>query len=501
MNRLTATSAAFALLAVSLVGSPLASPATADESDSTLAPFYAQNINWGPCVGRSDRARCGTVTVPLNYDDPTGRTIELALLRIPATKSAQASLLVNPGGPGAGGLGFAEYLGSVVDADVRAVYDIVGFDPRGVGESAPIECLTGKQTTQWYRTDITPDTAAERRTLFSRAKRISNGCLADDAVLARSIGSDNTVKDMDIIRRALGDTTLNWFGFSYGTELGARYAQEFPGHVGRMVLDGGVDPSLDAMEVSQDQSTGFQRAMARFAADCAKKSNCVANTQRGVLAYINKLLRSLDRSSLPTDGSRRLVQSEAITALFFAMYATDLWPTLRSGLKQAKNGDGTTLQLLAQLANDQTGPNRYGSNIASAFYAIGCWDYPATPGIPGLRKSAAEWSKGARVPEMAAAMSWGNAPCSSWFAHSPIAPAPVTSTTDAPILIIGTTYDPATPYAWSQSLAQQLPTSRLLTHRGDGHTVYGDANLCIDDIADRYLLTGQLPELGTVCTS
>lgn len=501
VKRLTAASAALGLVVTSAVTTTLANPANAREGDPTLARFYAQTVQWEPCSGRSDRTQCGTVTVPLNYDDPSGRTIDLALLRVPGTKTAQASLVVNPGGPGAGGLGFAEYLGSVVDADVRAVYDIVGFDPRGVGKSAPVECLTGKQTTRWYRTDITPNNAAERRTLFNRAMRISDGCLADDPVLARSVGSDNTVKDMDVIRRALGDDTLNWFGFSYGTELGARYAQEFPTRVGRMVLDGGVNPALNAMQVSEDQSIGFQRAMARFATDCAKKSNCVAKTQRGVLANINQLLRSLDRASLPTDGSRRLVQSEAITALFFSMYSPDLWPTLRSGLKQAKGGDGTTLQLLAQLANDQTGPNTYGSNIASAFYAIGCWDYPKTPGIAGLAKAATTWSKGARVPEMAEAMSWGNAPCSTWFGHSATAPAPVTSTTEAPILIIGTTYDPATPYAWSQALSTQLPTSRLLTHRGDGHTVYGNTNLCIDDLADTYLLTGQLPELRTVCTS
>jgi pimeloyl-ACP methyl ester carboxylesterase len=197
-----------------------------------------------------------------------------------------------------------------------------------------------------------------------------------------------------------------------------------------------------------------------------------------------------------TDGSRRLVQAEALTALFFSMYSTDLWPTLRTGLRQATQGDGTTLQLLAQLANDQIGPDRYGSNIASAFYAIGCWDYPAPPAAPGLQAAAREWSRGVAVPEMAKAMSWGNAPCTSWFAHSPTAPTAVGSDTSAPILIIGTTYDPATPYAWSQALNRQLPTSRLLTYRGDGHTAYGDTNVCVDDITDRYLLTAETPESG-----
>ena len=491
-----------ALLGSAVIVSPaIVSPAAADEADADLARFYGQTLTWGPCDDAAGGAQCGTVTVPMDYRNPTGRTLDLAVLRIPASGNARGSLLVNPGGPGAGGVDFAEYLSTVIDSDVRAVYDIVGFDPRGVGQSAPVTCLTDKQLLRWTRTDITPDTARERRTLFSRADRISQGCLDRDAALARSVGTENTVRDMDILRRVLGDDELNWFGFSYGTELGALYAQRFPDRVGRMVLDGAVDPSLNAMEVSEDQSAGFQRAIARFAADCAKRSNCIATTQAGVLSAINRLLVQLDRAPLPSDGSRRLVQAEALTALFFSMYSTDLWPTLRSGLSQALDGDGSTLQLLAQLANDQTGPNTFGSNITSAFYAIGCWDYPPTPGIKGLRQAASEWSANARVPEMAVAMSWGNAPCSTWFGHSDTPPAPVTSTTSAPILIIGTTYDPATPYAWSQALRAQLPTSRLLTHRGDGHTVYGGSNLCIDNFADTYLLTGDLPEPGTVCSS
>ena len=483
-----------------LTGQAIATP-RANEPAPELRQFYSQQISWGQCPERGTKVQCASVIVPLDYTQPTGRTIELALLRTPASSQSRGSIVVNPGGPGAPGLDFAQYLASVMDPNVLAVFDIVGFDPRGVGRSAPVVCMTGKQTTRWYRTDTTPDTAAERTTLLNRAAQISRGCLRRDAQLARSVGSDATVRDMDVIRAALGDERLNWVGFSYGTGLGALYAQEFPNRVGRMVLDGGVDPSLDAMQISADQSRGFQMAMGRFATDCAKKTGCVADSQAGVLSFINSLLRTLDSSSLPTDGSRDLVQAEALTALFFSMYSTDLWPTLRSGLRQAKNGNGTTLQLLAQLANDQVGPDRYGSNIASAFYAIGCWDYPPTPGEAGLRSAAANWSRGALVPEMGRAMSWENAPCSTWFGHSPNPPARVSSTTDAPILVIGTVFDPATPYAWSQSLSQQLPTSRLLTHRGDGHTAYADNKACVDDITDRYLLTGALPAVGTTCSS
>lgn len=488
------------VLPASLLVAPIGT-ATAAETDPALASFYAQDATWGPCADRSPRVQCASVEVPMDYRNPGGRALELALLRVPSTGKARGSLIVNPGGPGAGGMDFAEYLATVFDANVRGAFDIVGFDPRGVGESAPVTCLTGKQTTRWYRTDPTPDTAKERRTLWQRASEISDGCLTSDPQLARFVGTDNTVRDIDVIRSAVGDEKLNWFGFSYGTSLGAVYAQEFPGRVGRMILDGGVDPKLDAMEVSKDQSDGFQLAIERFASDCARKTGCVADTRNGVITAINALLRRLDRNPMPTDGSRRLVQAEALTALFFSMYSTDLWPTLRTGLRDAAKGDGTTLQVLAQLANDQTGPDSYGTNIASAFYAIGCWDFPAPPGIPGLRAAAREWSRNVSVPQMAQAMSWGNAPCSSWFAHSPTPPQPVTSTTDAPILIIGTAYDPATPLRWSRALADQLPTSRLLVHRGDGHTAYGNTSMCIDDLTDRYLLSGALPAAGTTCTS
>ncbi len=224
---------------------------------------------------------CASVRVPLDYANPSTRTLELALLRVPATGNARGSLIVNPGGPGAGGVGFAEYLGSVVDPDIRDAFHIVGFDPRGVAASAPVECLTGRQTTRWYRTDPTPDNRKERRTLWQRAGQISKGCLERDPQLARFVGTANTVRDMDVIRNAVGDEDLNWFGFSYGTSLGALYAQEFPDRVGRMVLDGGVDPQLDAMEVSADQSKGFQRAVQRFAADCARKVRCVAEHPNG----------------------------------------------------------------------------------------------------------------------------------------------------------------------------------------------------------------------------
>ena len=376
----------------------------------------------------------------------------------------------------------------------------MGFDTRGVGESVPVTCMTGRQTTTWLRADGSPDTAAEERRLMSLAARLAQGCLDRSPAVARHLGSDNTVRDMDILRQAIGDERLNFLGYSYGTFLGTLYAEAFPATVGRFVLDGALDPSLDIMEVSKGQSDGFQLAMTRFARDCVTRRSCPwTGSATTVLRGINAILAKVDRRPLPTESGRNLVQAEALGALFYTMYSPALWPTLRQALGLAKAGDGFGLQSIADYAAERTGPNTYATNMASAFPAIACWDAPPAPGINGLRAAAAAWARGARVPDMARAMSWGNAPCAQWFGHSGRVPGPASTTTTAPILVVGTTYDPATPYAWSQALSRQLPTSALLTYVGDGHTAFGGNSRCIDDAVTGYLLSGNLPAAGTVC--
>ena len=446
---------------------------------------------------------CAWLTVPLDYANPAGPTIQVRVNRAKATgatASRQGSLVINPGGPGATGLDFTGYVARNVAPKVNQAFDIVGFDPRGIGASAPITCVTGRQTTIWLRQDGTPDTPAEEARLMFLARGISNGCLRRSPDLARHVGTEDTVRDLDVLRAALGDPKLNWLGYSYGTFIGTIYAEMFPDHVGRFVLDGAVNPANNAMQLSQGQSHGFQVALQRFADDCARRASCpYVGGAKGVLRGINSLLARIDARPLPTDSRERLTQSYAMSAIFLSMYSTSFWSTLRQSLGQANKGDGTGLMLLSDYANDRIGPNSYGSNMTSAFYAIGCWDGPATPNTAGLRTAAAAWSRHARVPEMARAMAWGNAPCSVWFGHSTRQPAPANSTTTSPILVVGTTYDPATPYPWAVALSQQLSTATLLTWIGDGHTAYGSGSKCIDTAIDGYLLTGTPPAAGTVC--
>lgn len=468
-------------------------------ADDGLEAYRSQELSWRTC---GQGTWCTSLEVPLDYADPGGRRISLAVRTLGprAPDGTRPALLVNPGGPGSSARDFVPYFAGLLSRPVRDTYDVVGVDPRGVGASTPVTCMTGADTTRWLRTDPSPDSAAEVQTLMRRAAQIAPGCLQLSGDLARHVGSDATVNDMDLVRSALDQESLHWFGYSYGTYLGARYAERFPSRVGRMVLDGAVDPALNSIQVSRDQSRGFQTAIRRFAGECARTSRCPLGTStKGVIAGINGLLASLERAPLPATSGSPLVQAEAITALFFSMYSTDLWPVLQDALASAYRGDGTDLAALADIANDRTGPNTYGSNINSAFLAIGCWDYPAPPGRVGLAAAARRWSTEAMVPDLARAIAWGNAPCSTWFGHSSRVPAPVTSTTAAEILVIGTRFDPATPYAWSQSLHAQLPTSRLLTFVGDGHTAYGEGSECVQRAVDSYLLTGALPPENTRC--
>ena len=491
-----------AVLALLAVGGLTGAPASAAEANpleaSSLSLVRAtETLTWRSC---GTRLECTTLTVPKDYANPALGTITLALNRVPARGQKKGSLVVNPGGPGVAGLDYAAYLASALPASVNAMYDIVGFDTRGAGESAPVTCITGKQTTRWLRADPTPDTRAEQLAYVKLAAEISAGCLKRSPQIAPYVSSDATVQDLDSIRVALGEEKLNWLGFSYGTYLGALYAEKFPNRVGKMVLDGAVDPALDAMQISQGQSDGFQRALRNFSQDCITKANCPSTkSSRQVLAGINRLLTRLDSVPIATRGPLPLNEAQATTALFSAMYTPDRWPTLRQALSAAARGDGTSLQRMAESASDQTGPNSYATNMASAFYAISCLDVPATPRLIGLRDLASEWARTAPVPAMARAMSWGNAPCSYWFSHG-LPRSPVQSTTTAPILIIGTTGDPATPYSWAQELNRQLTTSSLLTFRGQGHTATANGNNCIDSSVADYLTTGAMPPQGKTCS-
>lgn len=472
---------------------PFAPSSAAD----VLAPYFEQTLQWRTCA----YAQCATLRVPLDYTNLELGDIAIAVSRTRHTGSSfQGSIVVNPGGPGSPGLDFAKYAAQEIAPAVAKEFDFIGFDPRGVGKSAPVTCMTSKQTATWLSMDSTPDTPVETAAVMKAAEKIGQGCLKYSPRIATKVGTPFATADLDLLRSALGEEKLNWLGFSYGTSLGTSYIQAFPNRVGRFVLDGAVDPALNGMQLSLGQSQGFQQAFQNYAQQCINLAPCsIGTTRAGITARVNTLLARLDTRPLSTKDGTPLTQSLGMSAILTAMYSTDMWELLTEALKSAYKGDGTGLLELSWMGSDQTGPTTFGSNMQSAYYAIDCWDLPATPGVAGLASAAQQWAKNALIPEIAKSMSWSNAPCSRWFAHALNQPAAASSTTTAPILIIGTRFDPATPYAWARALNKQLATSTLLTYGGNGHTAFGGGSTCIDSSVDSYLLHGLMPSPGKAC--
>lgn len=482
-------------LALTAIGGAVAAPAQAADLDA----FTTQELQWTSC-GSLD---CTWVTVPLDYADPAGATIKLRVNRdrtsSPGTHAG--TILINPGGPGVSGLNFTSYISSLLSAEVTKQYDVVGFDPRSVGKSEPVKCMTDAFTVKWLNTDVTPDTKSEQQTLLDRASQIGAGCLKYTPAITDHDSTIDAARDLDIIRAALGESKLDYLGFSYGTYLGTIYAGLFPGNVGRLVLDGALDPTLNAMQLSHGQSDGFQLALKRFMNDCLDRSSCPFDGSTAkALSSLNSFLVGLDSHPMQARPRQPLVQSQAISAVFGSLYATWQWPNLRSALRKAvNNGNGIAMQDLAFNSTDRTVSGKFMTNMQSAFLAIGCTDTTAPPKRKGLADAAKNWAKGTTVPELARAMSWGNAPCSYWPVSASAPQQAVTAEGAPTILVIGTKYDPATPLAWAKALASQLSSGTLLQYNGDGHTAFGGSSNCIDNAVDAFFLTGVAPPDGKVC--
>ena len=455
------------------------------------APAPEPTLTWVSCgVGQE----CAWLPVPIDYDNPAAGTIELRLIRLPArTADLRGSIVVNPGGPGASGVAFVRQTANTLPSALRNHFHIVGFDTRGSGDSSPLRCVDAAFLNRYVRTESTPTTDREITQWMRMNAAWSPGCRSDQRALSAHMDTASIVRDVDRLREALGADAMNFLGFSYGTVIAGRYAQTFPDRVGRFVLDGGVDTRLDAMDISQQQAAGFQRTFVRFTRTCARTVRCsLGRSALDIITRVNQLLDDIERTPLPTRSGRTLVESEAITAIVTALYARSRWPALWSALAQAYAGDGTELQRIADLGNGRA--DNFAANFQSPFLATTCLDLPRPPGRTGLQRAARQWANGAPVPKLSAFLAWSNAPCTRWFATGST-PQPITSTTSAPILVIGTRYDPATPFTWSVAMHRQLPTSSLLRYEGDGHTAFGSGSDCVDDSVTQYFLTGRISTL------
>jgi pimeloyl-ACP methyl ester carboxylesterase len=497
---------AVVVLALALAGctsSSTPAPAPTPQPGSTVAPtpdlgrFYAQRPTWTGC---KNGFQCTTIQVPLDYAQPGGTAITLALIRLPALDPAHriGALLINPGGPGASGLTFAREAARGFDKAVRDVYDIVGFDPRGVGSSTAVHCFNDKQEDALLAYDGSPDTPAEEQGILAISKQFAAACESASGALLPHIGTPDAARDMDVIRAVMGDAQMHYYGASYGTYLGATYADEFPSKVGRMVLDGALDPALSALQLAQGQLGGFVTALDSFLADCIKRPDCpVGHSMAEGLARLTALIASADQHPLRTKSGRVATQALVVLGVLFPLYSKGSWPVLRQALARANQGNPDELLYIADQYADRDANGHYTTNELQANVAINCLDRPDHETVAQLRADAASFAK--TSPMLGAYFAWGNAQCTVWPVQATQVPHALRAEGAAPILVVGTTRDPATPYQWAVNLAHELSSGRLLTRVGDGHTGYLRGSACIDSAVDAYLVTGQQPAAGTVC--
>ena len=477
--------------------SPSTSPtASQSTSESALARFYNQKPTWKGC---RDGFECTRLDVPLDYADPGGKTIEISVNRRPAGSDSKriGSLLVNPGGPGASGLDFARAGSGIVSESLLERYDLVGFDPRGVGDSTPVTCFSDAETDTFLAADGSPDTRAEEQRLVDLSKEFGEQCAARSGDLLGHVSTVEAARDIDVLRAVLGDERLNFLGKSYGTYLGATYAGLFPDRVGRLVLDGAVDPKLTSAALNKGQAIGFEGALAAFVDDCLRRSGCPLPDGRAqALAAVERLLADIDRRPLDAERGRPLTQGLAMLGLAFGLYDKGFWSGLREGLDEALEGDGSNLLVFADLYASRDRSGRYQGNSMAAQYAVNCLDRAEGSDIAALRSTAEGLER--EAPVFGAYLAWSSLPCGHWPVPVTEEPPAVRAEGAPPIVVVGTTRDPATPYAWAVALADQLASGRLLTLEGDGHTAY-HGNRCIDRAVDRFFLEGKAPADGTRC--
>ncbi len=475
-----------------------ASAAPADPADDeAMDEFYDQKLSWKAC---NSGFQCTKLKVPVDYADPEGDTIKLSLIRLKSTGAGKrlGSLVINPGGPGGSGVEYAQSAKDNITAAVRGRYDVVGFDPRGVGTSAPIDCLTDAQLDVTIEADATPNSDKEVAILEREAERLAKGCEKRSGDLLPHIGTYDVARDVDVMRAVLGDKKLNYLGKSYGTYIGAVYAELFPDRVGRVVLDGAIDPSLSSEQITLDQAEGFQIAYENFVEGCLDLPVCaLGDTKKEVMAGVDDLLEELDSDPIETNTGRELNESLAMIGILVAMYDEGAWGVLIEAIESAQDGDGSTLLAFADIYTERGEDGKYKTNANEVIYAVNCLDHPGDDSPEDIKAKLPELTEVS--PLWGEFIGWGNLPCHYWPEKSDESAERLTAAGAAPIVVVGTTRDPATPFAWAEGLAEQLESGVLLAYNGDGHTAYGRGNTCIDNAVDAYLLKGNEPKDGKRC--
>ena len=469
----------------------------AQEANTRATPTA---LVWSDCaVGGG--WECATLPVPLDYADPTGPTIDLALTRLPAGDPAQriGALLFNPGGPGGRGVNTLHQLGTLMfPEETRARFDIVSFDPRGVGESGQIDCQPDFEA--YYELDPSPDDDAEREAWLAGGRAYAAACAANGGELLPFVGTENVVSDMEQLRAALGEETISFLGISYGTSLGARYADRYPERVRAFALDSGLPSFVDPVTFIPQWVDAIERAFDAYLADCAAAVTCPFHSDGDPAAAFDALIAQVDAAPLevPTETGTRLVGQRAVLAAVEAVLSNVVaWPQLATALQSAANGDGAPILALSDQRNERLPDGSYGPGSAS-FLAVSCLDFPITRDPAAYEALAA---KAATIaPRLGAYYATWTLPCAFWPAPPTTAPHPPVAAGAPPILVIGATLDTQDAYTWSVDMAGQLESGVLLRREGTGHPSYFES-ACVVEAVNTYLIDVTLPPPDLICPS
>jgi pimeloyl-ACP methyl ester carboxylesterase len=484
--------------------SKVTSTPTNETVAADLAPYYHQVLSWKACT---TGMQCATAKVPLDWSKPTGATIHLALIRHQATDGHPlGSLLVNPGGPGGSGFNFVkDSLTFAVDKTLESHYDIIGFDPRGVNRSSAVKCYTNPKTLDNYIYSIPKGAIGSDEWITEveqQNKTFGAECAKDTGALLGHVDTVSAAKDLDVLRAALGNKKLDYLGYSYGTLLGQTYANLFPKKTGRLVLDGVVDPTVTPFELDADQAQGFELDLRAFLAECPKLKGCpftgtVAQSEASIRGVLNKL----DASPIRNSDGRELGSETMFTAIIFPLYNTANWPYLVDLFNDVANGSAKVAFELADAYNDRNTDGTYQDNETEAFTAINCLDYPSDPDVATMRTQAAELDK--LAPVFGHLMAYGGTSCFDWPYKATRTAGALAAKGSAPILVVGTTGDPATPYAMAQHVAKLLQNGHLITYHGNGHTAYNKdttpADECVNTAVDNFFVHGTVPKTDPQC--
>lgn len=500
-----------AVVAIALSGCTFASgpssttstPLTGDV-DAALKPFYSQTLEWTAC---HTRMLCATAKAPLDWSDPGGESIDLAMIRSTASGSRQGSLFVNPGGPGASGVDMlANGASAAVDQTLAEHFDIVSWDPRGVGASTAISCGTSSQLDDFFFGIANGDVGSSGwwNDVLGNEKQFAQRCEQGSGDLVAHVDSVSSARDLDMMRALVGDAKLNYLGYSYGTFLGSVYAQTFPQNTGHLVLDGAVDPAQDYLEGAVVQAQGFESALRAYLTSCIGTQGCpFSGSVDDAMADIRDVLTRLDESPLRASDGRELGGATMATAIILPLYSESNWDYLDQLFTSVAKGDPSVAFALADSYYERDSDGSYSSNLIEAFFAIGCLDSGQAESVEQLASDAAAIDEAApylgRWLGPLSGNSYSGNACAVWPAPAVIQPGPITAAGSAPILVIGTTNDPATPYRNAQSLASQLENGHLVTYTGEGHTAYNGSSSCVNDTVDEYFVKDVVPASDPQC--